>query len=302
MARSERVALQKKSPSGGNAQESQGTPEGRSSVRAGLRSMSYDEQVAALSPSAPVQAKDGGAGAEGVHAAAARGTAGGGGALPHADKIQASFGRHDVSGVRAHTGGAANEATSSMGAQAYATGNNVVLGGGGADLHTVAHEAAHVVQQRGGVSLSGGVGKSGDKYEQHADSVADAVVAGKSAEGLLDKHASSGSKGGGVQRMAIQLLPKPGVTDVKLGNIVRDLYKGANMPQPIGDGSTADAIREETKTNTQTHGRWHSQKGREYKRALEKWVTANPTADAADKKAAQDIIADLTDAIAKSPR
>ena len=72
-----------------------------------------------------------------------------------------------------------------MGAEAYATGDHIVLGRGN-DLHTVAHEAAHVVQQRGGVQRKGGVGEVGDAYERHADVVADRVVAGQSAEDLLD--------------------------------------------------------------------------------------------------------------------
>lgn len=70
---------------------------------------------------------------------------------------------------------------------------------GGADLHTAAHEAAHVVQQRGGVALKDGVGAPGDRYEQHADAVADRVVQGRSAEGLLDPLAGSGGGAPGVQ-------------------------------------------------------------------------------------------------------
>lgn len=123
--------------------------------------------------------------AEGVHDAARRGTAGGGGALPHADRIQSAFGHHDVSDVQAHVGGAATTANEAMGAEAYATGNDVAFKNS-PDLHTAAHETAHVVQQRGGVSLKGGVGQAGDRYEQHADAVADQVVQGNSAEGLLD--------------------------------------------------------------------------------------------------------------------
>ena len=42
-------------------------------------------------------------------------------------------------------------------------------------LHTAAHEAAHVVQQRAGVSLSGGIGKEDDQYEKNADAIADRV-------------------------------------------------------------------------------------------------------------------------------
>ncbi|HEY0195901.1 MAG TPA: DUF4157 domain-containing protein [Kofleriaceae bacterium] len=126
-----------------------------------------------------------------VHQAAAHGTATPSSSLPHLAAIQKSFGRHDVSGVQAHTGSAAGASAKAMGAQAFATGNHVVTGT--SDLHTVAHEAAHVVQQRGGVQLKGGVGDAGDVYEQHADQVADAVVSGKSAEGLLDQHAGGGA-------------------------------------------------------------------------------------------------------------
>jgi hypothetical protein len=125
-----------------------------------------------------------------VHASAQRGIATSASPLPHLDRLQQLFGRHDVSGMQAHTGADAAASAREMGAQAYATGSHVVLGGG-SDLHTVAHEAAHVVQQRGGVQLKGGVGNVGDTYEQHADAVADEVVKGESAESLLDQVAGS---------------------------------------------------------------------------------------------------------------
>lgn len=123
-----------------------------------------------------------------VHALAAKGTSGGGQALPFADRIQQAFGRHDVSQVRAFTGGAARQAARGMGADAYATGNLVAFGKT-PDLHTAAHEAAHVIQQRAGVHLSGGVGQDGDVYERHAEEVAARVVRGKSVEGHLDRFA-----------------------------------------------------------------------------------------------------------------
>jgi hypothetical protein len=87
-----------------------------------------------------------------------------------------------------------------MGAQGYATGSHVAFRGS-PDLHTAAHEAAHTVQQRGGVQLAGGVGRAGDRYEQHADAVADAVVAGRSAEGLLDQMAGGGGGAAAVQHL-----------------------------------------------------------------------------------------------------
>jgi hypothetical protein len=127
-----------------------------------------------------------------VHAAAARGTTTPAQTLPFAASIQRVFGRHDISGIRAHIGGDANASAEAMGAEAYAVGDHVVLPPG-TDLFTAAHEAAHVVQQRGGVRPAGGVGSAGDAYEQHADAVAKLVVEGKFAEALLDKHASGGA-------------------------------------------------------------------------------------------------------------
>jgi hypothetical protein len=126
-----------------------------------------------------------------IHEAAQLGTSGPAQALPHLGTIQQLFGRHDVTGVDAYVGGPAAVATKKMGATAYAS-NNAVAFAGAPDLHTAAHEAAHVVQQRGGVQLKGGVGEVGDRYEQHADAVADRVVRGESAEALLSE-----SHGGG---------------------------------------------------------------------------------------------------------
>ncbi len=144
--------------------------------------------------SASVQAK-GAAGTEDsdhVHRAAAAGVSDSGGALPHLDRIQQSFGSsHDLSQVRAHVGGAAAEASEAIGASAYATGNQIAFRSS-PDVHTAAHEAAHVIQQQQGVQLQGGVGRAGDAYERQADAVADRVVAGQSAEDLL----STGSTGG----------------------------------------------------------------------------------------------------------
>ena len=139
-----------------------------------------------------------------IHTLAEQGTRGGGGAVPHADAIQRSFGHHDISGVRAHVGGAAAEAAQAMGARAYASGDRVAFASA-PDLHLAAHEVAHVVQQRGGVRLAGGVGAAGDVYERHADAVADLVVQGKSAQSLLDTMAHRGSGGGAAVQHAVQL-------------------------------------------------------------------------------------------------
>ena len=185
------------------------------SMKLQLRGRSYDEQVAMLAP--PAQGAP-------AAAAAAQGVSGGGGALPHQDRIQAAFGRHDVGQVQAYQGGAARDACATIGAEAYATGSSVAFAGGSPSLHTAAHEAAHVVQQRAGVQLAGGVGRAGDSYEQHADAVADGVVAGRSVEALLDASpggaASKGASGGRaqapVQRLAREgLVPLLGEGDAR---------------------------------------------------------------------------------------
>ena len=109
--------------SGGEAAQAdkQGTAERSSRIP---RDGGYAAQQAALAPQGAVQLMpaDGAVQAKGgaelggdTHAIAARGTQGGGGALPYADQIQQSFGRHDVSGIKAHTGGAAQQAATSNG-------------------------------------------------------------------------------------------------------------------------------------------------------------------------------------------
>lgn len=157
-----------------------------------LQGLDFASQEKALSPGGEVQAQ------------ASEGVRGSGGQLPHLDRIQASFGRHDVSGARAHVGGDAKRASDGIGARAYATGNDVAFGES-PDLHTAAHEAAHVVQQRGGVQLSGGVGQEGDSYERQADAVADRVVQGKSAEDLLGANQGQAKGSGGVQKAPVQM-------------------------------------------------------------------------------------------------
>ena len=120
-----------------------------------------------------------------VHEAAAAGVAGSGGPLPYLAEIQRGFGPHDVSQISAHTGSEAIAGTRAMGAEAFASGSNVAFAGS-PSLFTAAHEAAHVVQQRAGVTVEGGVGQVGDRHERHADEVAARVVSGRSAVDLLD--------------------------------------------------------------------------------------------------------------------
>jgi hypothetical protein len=167
----------------------------RTQFKRSLSGMDYAQQVEAVRPPAvvdtlqtlqesPVQ-HEGGGDTDSLRQVAAQGLQGSASSLPYLGTLQSAFGNHDVSGVKAYSGGSAQQANAAMGSVAYATGNAVAFKGT-PDLHTVAHEAAHVVQQRAGVSLPGGVGRVGDAYEQHADAVAERVVSGQSAAPLLD--------------------------------------------------------------------------------------------------------------------
>lgn len=123
-----------------------------------------------------------------VDGAAARGLSAPATTLPHLAALEQSFGRHGqlLAQVRSYVGGAVEATARALGATAFTRGD-VVGFAAPPDLRTAAHEAAHVIQQRGSISQAHGVAAADDPHERHADAVADAVVAGRSAEGLLDQ-------------------------------------------------------------------------------------------------------------------
>jgi len=169
----------------------------------------------------------------GVREAASQGLTGGGATMPHASTIQNAFGHHDIGGVSAHMDAPAQQASAAIGAEAYTVGDSVAFNSAAPSLHTTAHEAAHVIQQRGGVSVPGGVGAAGDSYETHADQVADTVVSGQSAESLLDS-SPSGASAGAVQEKPVQRASADGITG---GKVTRgDFARGQK-----GAGDTAAA-------------------------------------------------------------
>jgi len=196
---------------------------------------------AQTSDALPVQQRaNGEPGEADVHAAAARGVATPESPLPHLDEVMRLVGRTKPSSVKAHTGPEAAASARDMGADAYATGDHIVLGHK-TDLHTVAHEATHVIQQRAGVHLKGGVGSAGDVYERQADAVADRVVAGRSAEDLLDQVQAGGPQQAAVQRApAIPTTPATGAGDS--GPEVTPPKAGINKPGFI-DNSDGSFIR-----------------------------------------------------------
>lgn len=171
-----------------------------------------------------------------LHDTAAAGLQGAAQPLPHLNAIQKSFGRHPIGDIQAHMDVSAAHAARSLGASAYAMAAGKVAFDGQPDLHTAAHEAAHIVQQRGGVRLKDNLGRKGDRYEQHADRVADAVVRGESAETLLDQVAG----GRNINTNALQgdlgfeiELPLPVVDEdrdhIDAGTHIADLGNGVSV-------------------------------------------------------------------------
>ncbi|MER5713022.1 DUF4157 domain-containing protein [Streptomyces sp. NPDC002122] len=90
----------------------------------------------------------------------------------------------DFSDVRVHNDSAARASAAEIGARAYTSGNHIVIGDGGGDRHTLAHELTHVIQQRQG-PVSGTDNGSGlrvsdpsDRFEREAEANARRALSG----------------------------------------------------------------------------------------------------------------------------
>ncbi|WP_432102206.1 DUF4157 domain-containing protein [Streptomyces sp. bgisy091] len=104
-------------------------------------------------------------------------------ARPVRQEMESRFGA-DFSDVRLHTGADARSSASGIGARAYTSGSHVVIGEGGGDKHTLAHELTHVLQQRlgpvSGTDRGDGlrVSDPSDRFEREAESNAHRVMTG----------------------------------------------------------------------------------------------------------------------------
>ncbi|MEU6386063.1 DUF4157 domain-containing protein [Streptomyces bauhiniae] len=123
----------------------------------------------------------------------------------------------DFSDVRIHDDRSAKNSASEIGARAYTSGSHVVLGEGGRDKETLAHELTHVIQQRQG-PVSGTDNGSGlrvsdpsDRFEREAEANARRVMS-------APRPATQAGADGAVQRAsarqatartaAVQRMPK----------------------------------------------------------------------------------------------
>ncbi|WP_306335336.1 DUF4157 domain-containing protein [Streptomyces sp. KL118A] len=117
----------------------------------------------------------------------------------------------DFSDVRIHNDAAAKASAAEVGARAYTSGSHVVIGDGGADRHTLAHELTHVIQQRSG-PVAGTDDGSGlkvsdpsDRFEREAEANAHRVLKGNPgpvAEAGADPAPGGQTHGEGIQRYA----------------------------------------------------------------------------------------------------
>jgi hypothetical protein len=112
--------------------------------------------------------------------------------------------------VRVHTDARAAESARLIDARAYTVGADIVFGAGeyapgsAEGEHLLAHELAHVAQQAAGASsrvrlepLEGATPQApDDPLERHADTVADSVIAGRSATSLLARAPALGRPNG----------------------------------------------------------------------------------------------------------
>ena len=105
--------------------------------------------------------------------------------LPHRDAIERSFGPgHDLSTVRAEVGGRAAQTTAFLSASAFTHGEQIAFRRQ-PSLEEAAHEAAHVIQQRQGARIDGGLSRATDAWETRADAIAARVTRGEPAADLL---------------------------------------------------------------------------------------------------------------------
>ncbi|WP_408996534.1 eCIS core domain-containing protein [Streptomyces europaeiscabiei] len=112
--------------------------------------------------------------------------------------------------VQVHNDTVAQRSAAEIGARAYTSGNHVVIGAGGADKHTLAHELTHVIQQRRGPVSGTDTGDGtrlsdpSDRFEREAEATAARVMSGPPRGAAVDAPADGGGQTSGqpaVQRV-----------------------------------------------------------------------------------------------------
>ena len=150
----------------------------------------------------------------------------------------------DFSDVRIHDDSVARASAAEVGARAYTSGSHVVIGDGGADEHTLAHELTHVIQQRqgpvAGTDNGGGlrVSDPSDRFEQAAEANAHRVMSGP-AQPAVQRAAdaprsSAESRGAHEAHSGAVVQRAPGEQALFQGKHWKDKMTGAGFPQSLG--------------------------------------------------------------------
>ena len=134
---------------------------------------------------------------------------------------------HDFSDVRVHTDDKAAASATDVNADAYTVGRDVVFGRGQYAPHSpsgrkvLAHELAHVVQQRGRTGAPAGIEPENAPLEHDAQQTADAVTSGAGAAG------GQRSAARGVQRSSAPVLCRQvAAGTLNFDNLAARVHKG----------------------------------------------------------------------------
>ncbi|GAA1214503.1 hypothetical protein GCM10009665_00300 [Kitasatospora nipponensis] len=169
---------------------------------------------------------------------------------PVRQEMEARLGA-DFTDVRLHTDTGAQRSAAELGARAYTSGSHIVVGAGGGDKHTLAHELTHVIQQRNGpvAGTDNGAGVSvsdpSDRFERAAEANAARVMRGAPpARSDLEVPAepSSQDAGAAVQRV-ITFKPFHGMAkaNVSLAALVTDTLQHMGLTYPRG-GTSGNSV------------------------------------------------------------
>lgn len=181
----------------------------------------------------------------------------------------------DFSDVRLHIGAAAGDSAAAIGARAYTRGSDVVIRDGGADKRTLAHELAHVIQQRTGPVAGTGHGNGltlsdpADPYERAAELTAARALSGAAARPQAAVPANAAARGGGrgVVQRTFEYQPPAGNgaghrwldTDTGIVYIVvRFLASRVVEVRPVGQPGPATLVLRQDRTS----GEWQARPGR----------------------------------------
>ena len=105
---------------------------------------------------------------------------------------------------------------------------------------------------------------------------------------------NAGCGGKGVGKFDINI--KPNVTNAKLQNIIKDIYKGQGGNNTIGNGTTMDAVRNEIKTRLATNGKFHMEKLQNCLNGLQRRLRAGDLNEY-DTTVTKALIQDITNAL-----